>query len=132
MARPTDYTPEILEKAREYLDNLPEDEAVHSIEGLADYIDMHRSTMYAWETEEGKEEFSDILEQVRRKQAKALVTGGLNQTFQPTITKVMLTKHGYREGIDQTTNDKDIPQPLLTHVPADYRPQQSKESHKED
>ena len=34
----------------------------------------------------------------------------------PTIAKVLLTKHGYREGIDQTTNDKDLPTPILGGV----------------
>jgi len=103
--RPTEYTPELLEKAREYLENLPEDEVVHSIEGLAIYINIARSTIYDWLGQDGKEDFSDIVSSVLAKQGKTLINKGLKQEFSSPITKVMLTKHGYREGIEQTGKD---------------------------
>jgi intein/homing endonuclease len=105
MARPTDYNEEILEKARGYLAQLPEDEVIHSIEGLAEAIGIVRSTIYKWRDEEGKEEFSDILEEILAKQGKVLVNKGLNGDFNSPITKVMLTKHGYREGKELTGKD---------------------------
>ena len=46
------------------------------------------------------------------KQADRLLNNGLSGNYNPTIAKVMLTKHGYREGIDNTTNDKDLPAPI--------------------
>ena len=98
MARPTIYSEELLIKAREYTLTLPSDEVVHSIEGLAGYVGISRETIYAWEKE--KEEFSDIVREVREKQAKSLVNNGLNGKFSSPITKVMLTKHGYREATD--------------------------------
>lgn len=109
--RPTDYTPEILEKARAYRDNpLPEDEVVHSIEGLAQYTGLARSTIYDWISQESKAEFSDITEDILQKQAQKLVNNGLIGKFTPTITKVMMSKHGYREAIDTdiTTKGKEI------------------------
>jgi hypothetical protein len=111
MARPTIYSEEKLELAKRYADNLPVDEVIHSIEGLAIFIDVNRDTIYAWC--KINKEFSDIVEKIRERQARTLVSKGLDNTFNASITKVMLTKHGYREGIDQTTNDKDIPTPVL-------------------
>lgn len=109
MARPTEYSQDIIVKGEEYLNSLPPDEVVHSIEGLALYLNIHRSTVYTWKDEEGKEEFSDIVERVLSKQSKSLVNKGLSGDFTPQIAKVMMTKHGYREGVDHTTNDKDLP-----------------------
>ena len=107
--RPTSYSQAILDLARMYLANLPEDEVVHSIEGLADYIQIARSTIYEWTSQEDKKEFSDIIENILAKQGKTLVNNGLNNKFSSAITKVMLSKHGYREGIEQMGKDgKDL------------------------
>lgn len=110
--RPTEYSEKVLKKAKEYRDNLPENEVVHSVEGLSDYLKLARSTLYKWRDEEGKEEFSDIFDEILAKQAKTLVNKGLEGKFAPTITKVMLTKHGYVDKQDITSADKPI-QPLL-------------------
>lgn len=77
-----------------------------SIEGLAYFLGVHRDTLYEWEKEYPI--FSDILNRLRSKQADELINKGLSGDYNPTIVKVLLTKHGYREGIDQTTNDKDL------------------------
>jgi hypothetical protein len=106
MARPTLYNETILQKARDYIDNLPNDEVIHSIEGMAGYVGISRETIYDWESKHL--EFSDIARQVREKQAKQLINGSLQGKLNASISKVMLTKHGYREGIDATTNDKDL------------------------
>lgn len=97
--RPTSYTKEVLEKARQYRDNpLPQDEVIHSIEGLADYINIARSTIYDWCSQDDKKEFSDIVENILEKQGKSLINNGLIGKFSAPITKVILTKHNYREG----------------------------------
>ena len=107
--RPTSYSQEILDLTREYLNNLPEDEVVHSIEGLADYIKIARSTIYEWISQEDKKDFSDIVELILSKQGKTLVNKGLDNKFSSAITKVMLSKHGYREGIENMGKDgKDL------------------------
>lgn len=110
MARPTDYNEEILDKAREYLGALPKDEQIHSIEGLADYIDISRSNIYLWASQDDKTEFSDIVEKVREKQAKTLISKGLSGDFNSSITKVILTKHGYvdKQETDITTKGDKI------------------------
>lgn len=111
MARPSDYTPEILNKARAYRDNLlPIDEVVHTIEGLAEAMGITRTTIYDWISQDSKEEFSDIATEILSRQAKTLVNKGLDGKFNSSIAKVMLSKHGYREAIDQdiTTKGKEI------------------------
>lgn len=100
--RPTDYGPDIIAKAIEYRDNLPKDEVMHSVEGLAIYIGIARSTVYEWVKDDAKKEFSDIFEDVLSRQGRTLINNGVSGKFNSTITKVMLTKHGYREGIEQS------------------------------
>lgn len=100
VGRPSDYTPELLKKARDYNDNCPD--TVHSIEGICDHLDIARTTAYRWAEEEGKEEFKYILDKTLKKQAKALINNGLDGTFNSTIAKLILTKHGYNDKIEQT------------------------------
>ncbi len=129
--RPPEYSEEIITKAQSYLDScVDEIEEYHktrgeksdtferlvrvklpTIEGLAYYLKISRDTVYDWEKK--YEEFSYILSQLRASQADRLLNEGMSGTYNSTIAKVLLTKHGYREGLDQTTNDKDLPTPLL-------------------
>lgn len=97
--RPTDYTPEMLELCREYIDNCPD--AVPIVVGLCKHINRGSSTVYQWAHEEGKEQFADILEEIKDLQHLKLITSGLNNEFNSAITKMMMTKHGYSEKIQQ-------------------------------
>ncbi|MHB8484056.1 MAG: terminase small subunit [Nitrospiria bacterium] len=105
--RPTKYGPVIIERTKEYRDikRPNDDEVVPSIEGLSVYIKIARSTIYEWIGQGDKKEFSDIVADILANQGKALINNGLSGKFAPTITKVILTKHGYREGIEQTGKD---------------------------
>lgn len=116
MARPTDYTPELLEKAKSYVEHT-EDEVLESgkikvnlptIEGLASFLDINRDTIYAWC--KVHEEFSDIIESLREKQTQSLINNGLAGTYNSTIAKVLLSKHGYSEKTetDITTGGKPL------------------------
>lgn len=112
MGRPTDYGPHIIEITREYLDAcIPfyEDKEtklkvvkIPTIEGLAVALNVRRETIHAWDREEDKLEFSHILGELRARQAEALISHGLSGDYNPTIAKVLLTKHGYREGLEQS------------------------------
>lgn len=97
VGRPTEYSEEILEKARAYYKKLPADEVIHSIEGLAEAIDVARSTIYEWRSQETKKEFSDIVEKVFERQGKFLINNGLTGRFSSKITMALLSKHGYAE-----------------------------------
>lgn len=130
VGRPTNYGPHIITKTREYIDQCEDTEEevltglsakgtelykqklnvnIPTIEGLALYLDIARDTIYEWEKEEDKKEFSDILAKLRAKQANALINNGLSGNYNPTIAKVLLVKHGYRDGHELTGKDgKDL------------------------
>jgi len=125
IGRPTSYTPEIIDSVNNYLEistdttellgehrpivvnhvNLP------SIEGLALYLGINKDTIYEWE--KIHPEFSDVITRVRNSQAQRLINCGLSGSYNPQIAKVLLTKHGYIDRQDVTTNNKDLPSPIL-------------------
>lgn len=132
MARPIEYNESILDKAREYISKcVDEVEEYHktrgdksdsyerlvrvkipTIEGLAVYIGISRVTVYDWK--EKYKEFSYIIEELQAIQADRLLNNGLSGDYNPVIAKVLLTKHGYREGVEQTGKDgKDLPAPII-------------------
>jgi hypothetical protein len=102
MARPTDYSQEILDKATRYLnDFITLDRGdnprllLPNIADLALVLGVARSTLYLWQKEH--KEFSDILEDILALQETKLVNYGLTGRYNSTITKLMLTKHGYSD-----------------------------------
>lgn len=111
MARPTDFSDQILIDAWGYVTEFANDEGkgenlkvqLPTIEGLALFLEISRSTLYLWQKEH--KAFSDIIEVLQQKQAQALINNGLSGNYNPTIAKVLLTKHGYtdKQEIDQKT-----------------------------
>ena len=121
--RPTLYSEEMLDKAKEYIAECQDDEIeretktgqmVYKLKpklptrgGLARYLGVARSTLYEWAEQHAP--FSDIMEELGAEQEDRLINNGLSGDYNPTIAKVLLTKHGYREGIEQTGKDgKDL------------------------
>lgn len=127
MSRPTIYNEDLVNKTKQYV-NDSEDSSeqelsglsvkgtelyrskvivnLPSIEGLAYYLGIHKDTIYAWEKEH--EEFSDVIGDLRAKQAQQLINKGLSGDYNPTIAKVLLTKHGYIDKQDVTSDGKAI------------------------
>lgn len=127
VGRPTLYNNDILIKTQEYIDSC-EDEVTEfhktrgdksdsfdriikvklpTIEGLALHLNLNKDTMYDWR--EKHQEFSDLIDILLKKQADMLISKGLSGDYNPTIAKVLLTKHGYREGTELTGKDgKDL------------------------
>lgn len=98
--RPTKYNQELVEKAKYYCAHWEEetDDVIPSIEGLSEYINIARSTIYKWADEEGKEDFSDTLSKIEQKQKIALLNKGLKGEFNAAITKLALShNHGMAE-----------------------------------
>lgn len=106
--RPTDYSDKVLDQTREYID-LCEDEdkkvKIPTIEGLAVHLGVNKSTVYLWRKLHTP--FSDLIEDLLARQGDRLVNKGLSGDYNPTIAKVLLTKHGYREGHEHTGADGD-------------------------
>ena len=108
VGRPTDYTPDVIAKAKEYIKNYRKlSEVVPTVVGLCRAINIARSTVYKWAGEAGKEEFSDIIEQLLENQELDLINGALKSELNPQIAKVMLGKHGYsdKQDIDHKSTD---------------------------
>jgi hypothetical protein len=128
--RPTKLTPELMVKANQYLasctdsselvgDNRPTviwKVKLPTIEGLANYLDVSRDILYDWEKD--NEGFSYILTRVRNEQAERLINNSLAGNYNPVISKLLLSKHGYIEKSEQDLNHSgevtftnDLPRP---------------------
>jgi hypothetical protein len=98
MGRPTDYSEEMLAKARSYLASYDSNgDLFPSIAGLALYLDISRETVRRWSKDEDKAEFCGIVEKCLASQESKLTQGGIKGDFNPTITKLLLSKHGYSD-----------------------------------
>ena len=93
LGRPQEYNQDYIDKAKEYLENIGKD--LPSIEGLAVFLEIHRSTIYDWKDKFA--DFSDILEKLLALQAEKLMNNGLQGKWNATISKLILTKHGYSD-----------------------------------
>ena len=105
--RPSKLTDALIEKAGRYASTeyLLHGEVIPTVEGLSVYLNVSRSTIYKWKGE--NQEFSDILEDLMARQAKELFSNGLRGDFNPTITKLILTKHGYSDRVEQDVTSSD-------------------------
>lgn len=109
MGRPSKYNDEIQAKAEDYAMNfMAYGDPVPTVAGLADAIDIARSTLYLWQEEHPA--FSDTLERIDRRQQKFLISGGLTNEFNSAITKLMLHNHGYsdKSATDVTSQGKAV------------------------
>ena len=106
--RPSGYTPEIVKAAWAYANGGWQEagDPVPTVAGMACKIGVHRETCYAWAKHEDKE-FSDILNTIAETQERNLVKGGLGGDFNGSITKMMMTKHGYSDRIHQDNTSSD-------------------------
>jgi hypothetical protein len=124
--RPSEYSEEIVKKAQKYLDSCKDKTEQHldmeneqkgyqkfknklkvklpTIEGLAVYLKVARDTIYEWE--KIHKEFSDIIGDLRATQAQRLIDNGLSGDYNPTIAKVLLAKHGYKDAQEVDQNIK--------------------------
>lgn len=113
---------ESLEKAKEYLLGGYENvgEIIPSIAGLACYLAISRSTVYEYQKE--NKEFSDILEAVLSLQESKLINKGLSGDFNPTVTKLILTKHGYsdKQEVDLSSSDGSMRPTTIQLVAPEY------------
>jgi F0F1-type ATP synthase gamma subunit len=66
-----------------------------TIEGLANYLGIHKDTVYDWENK--YPEFSDVINVLRNKQVERLINNGLSGDYNSNIAKLLLAKHGYAD-----------------------------------
>lgn len=100
--RPTKLKDAAKKAAIDYFDNFRErGDLIPSEAGLADHLNVSRSTVQLWA--EKDEVFSGILERLKNRQERVLISGGLTKGdsgFNPLIAKMILTKHGYSDKQD--------------------------------
>lgn len=117
--RPTDYTPELVEKAWAYANGgwAEVGDPVPSVAGLACEIGIRRETCHVWAKDENKE-FSNILKKIAETQERQLLRGGLSSAFNASITKMMMTKHGYSDKVetDHTSSDGTMTPKVVERV----------------
>lgn len=79
---------------------------IPSIERMAYTLNINKETFYEWE--KIYPEFSDVMKDLRDKQAAMLIENGLSGVYNSTISKLILTKHGYRDSIESTVRTVPI------------------------
>ena len=82
-------------RAREYLEvgYAACNHAVPSLAGLAGYMGVGRNTVRAWA--ESDQDFGEMVECISAVQECMLINGGLNRSFDASVAKLLLGKHGY-------------------------------------
>lgn len=107
--RPSQLTPELIAKAELYLtDYMSNDDIVPSVAGLACYLDIPRSSLYNYKGQSDR--LLDTIERIEQLQEKLLLKGGLLGDFNPTITKLMMSNHGYsdKQEVDNRSSDNSM------------------------
>lgn len=112
--RPTKLDDELLKKAWDYVKTTSEFsyQLLPTIEGLSLAMKVRRETIYAWEKDDVNAEFSNIVKQLRSAQAEKLIQMSLAGRYNPMISKLMLSKHGYVEK-SEVDNKVEVVQPIL-------------------
>jgi len=107
MARPTKYGKKILTDTQDYIENHAKyGDLVPSVAGLACHLEITKPTVYDWSKQEEKEEFSYMLANILIKQERMLLSGGLLSEMNPTIVKLMLSKHDYSDKVETDVTSK--------------------------
>lgn len=106
VGRPSEL-PQTLEKAKEYLNGGWKDigDLVPSIASLACYCGKHRDNIYEYMKQ--SQEFTDIAKAISTLQESTLLRGGLSGDFNPSISKLILSKHGYSDKVEQDVRSSD-------------------------
>lgn len=106
--RPTEYTPKLVAKAWKYAKGGWRNcgDRVPSVAALACEIGVRRETCHAWAKDPGKE-FSNILGVIAESQERELMNKGLDGSYNASITKMLLTKHGYSDRLDANHTSED-------------------------
>ena len=102
--RPTTYSKAMQAKAETYLEE--NTRVIPSLAGLSVFLGVARSTIYKWS--ESIPQFSDTLDEILANQELDALDGGLNGTFNPAISKLILANHGYKEKQESEVTIKEV------------------------
>lgn len=123
--RPTKLTLKLIRQAEAYLDQFKEDaKRLPKREDLALELGIGRTTLYEWWRDENTPvRFRNVLERLDLMQASKLIDKGLDGSYNPTITKMLLARVGYEErstinhqSDDGSMTPKQPPAPLIIEL----------------
>ena len=108
MGRPTKYSDEILEMTRDYIENFTPEKGkpIPTLAGLSVVIKVNRDTIREWGKQEDKADFSGALGELGALQEEALIGGGLDGSYNPTIAKLLLHGHGHSDKTENINTEK--------------------------
>lgn len=116
--RPTKYEPRFVDELDKYLATTGrENTSLPTIQDFALWLNVDSDTLNNWA--KIHPEFFGTLKKLKELQAKQLIDDGIygGKEVNATIVKLLLqNNHGMKERTDQTTNDKDLPQPILSGI----------------
>lgn len=100
--RPDTIDDAMVERANAWIENemwRADGDAVPTVEGLAKYLGLYRTYLYA------APELTDTIEMIQREQARHVLSKGLTGEFNSGIAKLLLSsKHGYVEKSEQAVD----------------------------
>tara|TARA_R110001599_G_scaffold225195_1_gene424345 strand:- start:972 stop:1346 length:375 start_codon:yes stop_codon:yes gene_type:complete len=114
--RPTKYTPELIDKARNYVNVYTR--LIPSHQDLCLHLDISETTLYRWAEED--DEFREILAKVKLTQFSVAMDGGLGGEMNANLVKLLMGKHGLSEKstVDQTSSDGSMSAPTVIQLVA--------------
>ena len=107
----------LIVKAEEYVETAwKENEAIPSISGCALFLGVPRRTLRQWMDTDYlgcREPFPELRDKLLALQEVRLLSAGLQGTFTPSITKLVLHQHGYsdKSETDLTSSDGSMAKP---------------------
>lgn len=114
VGRPSKLTPALIQRATQYVVATEGHRTIlPTVEGMARALGIHKDTIYEWaelvdvpaEQSTLKQEFSDVVKDLKDAQAEKLMQLSLIGKYNPTIAKLILSgKHGYVEKTAQDVN----------------------------
>ena len=111
MANHIKYRPEMVDIANEYIDNYNSEEhgdTVPQFASLAMLLDINRDTLYDWARQPEKYPgISGVMRKLKARQERVLLNQGLIGGFKGDITRLILSKHGYCEKVQQEVTSPD-------------------------
>jgi len=118
MGRPTKYHPSFVLEADKYLLTTGREQMhLPKLESFAIWLDVSMDALEDWRRLYPN--FSGALQKIMKRQAQQLIDDGIygGKEVNSTIVKLLLqNNHGMKERTDTTTNDKDLPQPIISGI----------------
>jgi hypothetical protein len=113
--RPTKYDPSLCDELDKYLATTGKEQmSLPTKQGFALWLGVDDETLLEWS--KIHPEFSATFKKLQQIQAKQLIDDGVygGKEVNATIIKLLLqNNHGMKERVDTTTNDKELPTPIL-------------------